>query len=92
MMKKWIKCLLYAFTVLLCIYLMVMDGLILYLQYLGVPLVLLHPYLVDFDTASKVEIIPQIIRFIYILITSLFFIYIGYKKLHILHESSRGKK
>ena len=73
------------------IYVTFIDGLFLYLQYLGAPMVLLHPYIIGLDDASKVEIIPQIFRLSYIIISYTIMTIIAFK-LKILSETSNKQR
>lgn len=83
----------YIFTMLLCAYLTFADALVLYMQSLGMQIVIYHPALgFSEEYSGQFTIIPNIIEFLYIFLTWIFFAIIGYRKIWRVGKSTMDEK
>ena len=82
MVNKKIGIIAYIATMLLCAYLTFSSGLIVYMQSLGMRIVVFHPMLpLTAEYSGQFTIMPQIIEFIYVISTWAFFAIIGWRKI-----------
>ena len=81
-MNKKINILAYIITMILCGYLLMANALVLYLKYLGAKIVFFHPSLpFTEDYSGEFNLIPLILQFLFITISSIYFAKIGWNKL-----------
>ena len=79
---KKVGIVLYAMTLLLCLYLVFSSGIILYMERLGMKLIIFHPDLpFTAEYVSEFNILPQVLGFVYLILSGVFFAVIGYKEL-----------